>query len=114
MKASIDIRDGSTIVIVDGVEIPVTGLEVHISPQKGVLPVLVLTVPVEADIELEGVTIVRTDPIEDDVREAAAGWFETADREVIRSMVQERMRTMADHQVDKTLDVMAELVRGSS
>ena len=114
MKASIDVRDGLTIVVVDGVEIPVTDLEVHVSPQKGVLPVLVLTVPVEANIDIEGVTIVRTDPIEDDVRAAAAEWFETADRDAIRSMVQERMRTMADHPVDKTLDVMAELVRGSS
>lgn len=113
MKASIDIRDGLTIVIVDGVEIPVTDLEVHPSPQKGVLPVLVLTVPLEADLNIEGVVVVRKEATEEDVRESASDWLQGADRDVVRSLVQERMRTLADHPVDKTLEVMAELVRNS-
>lgn len=104
-------RAGALKVTVDGHSVDPKTVHVE-AASVGSVPQVTITLDSDVALELEGVVHVVREPTALELAEVAAQQISEIDVTGLRELVGQRMTTLRHHPVDKTLEVIAELIAG--
>lgn len=111
---SIESGLGKLVVKVNGKPVPAHSVQMRGSADPREVPECIVTLAGDAEVDLEGVIYVQSEPKLEDLIEHIRGWFAEIDVDQIRGEVAALPRkTMKDDDVSLTLQVLADRLGAS-